>query len=513
MTKLNTKNPQALSFTSNQIEITVLGGIQFSSLERLKVTLRIKSGNNTDSTGSPQAIRQPLDLYNGDLIGKLVRKAAERFELPTSDIYKAISELTESLEEYRLEQIEKKQDKKPEVKELTNAEKKAALSFLKKENLMEATSVAIGKSGVIGEELNRLLIFIAYTSRKRAKPLHIICLGSSGSGKTYLQAGVASLIPDEDIIEITALSENALYYFGEKELAGKLILIEDLDGAEEVLYPLRELQSKQKISKTVPFKDPQGNIQTQSITVKGPVATSGCTTKEKFYEDNANRAFLIHLDKSQRQDEQILNYQRSLSAGNVCEEEQNKIRTLLQNCQRMLNPVSIRNPYADKLNIPHLVFKQRRTNELYLKLIEAISFYHQKQREEMTDKKTGEIYIQTNLDDIAWANRLICEALISKSDELAKAERNFFEALKKYLQKNESLSFYTKDLRSFLRCSPATVSRHVFNLEQYGYLEKVRGSKAKGFEYKLTSLDDYKLLKEHVFKVLDKVLNQLKEAS
>jgi hypothetical protein len=45
------------------------------------------------------------------------------------------------------------------------------------------------------------------------------------------------LIPAEDVIQITSLSENAFYYFGKQELKHKLVLIEDLDGAGEVLYP------------------------------------------------------------------------------------------------------------------------------------------------------------------------------------------------------------------------------------------------------------------------------------
>jgi len=36
---------------------------------------------------------------------------------------------------------------------------------------------------------------------------------------------------------------NAFYYFGKHELKHKLILIENLYGAGEVLYPMRELQS------------------------------------------------------------------------------------------------------------------------------------------------------------------------------------------------------------------------------------------------------------------------------
>ena len=84
----------------------------------------------------------------------------------------------------------------------------------------------IGKAGTIGEEQNRLLMYLIFTSRKQNQPLHIVSLGASGTGKTHLQEKVGSLIPEEDSIEITTLSENAFYYFEQRELKNKLILIE-----------------------------------------------------------------------------------------------------------------------------------------------------------------------------------------------------------------------------------------------------------------------------------------------
>ena len=158
---------------------------------------------------------------------------------------------------------------------------------------MQRTGEAIGKSGVIGEENNRLLMYIIFTSRKLNHPLHIVSLGSSGTGKTHLQEKVSELIPEEDKLEITSLSENAFYYFGQRELSHKLILIEDLEGAMHVLFPLRELQSKKRISKTITFKDTRGITKTITLTVEGPVSVAGCTTRERIYEDNANRSFLI----------------------------------------------------------------------------------------------------------------------------------------------------------------------------------------------------------------------------
>ena len=139
---------------------------------------------------------------------------------------------------------------------------------MKDSNLLEKTNELIGKSGVIGEEINRLLMYIIFTSRKREQPLHVIGLGSSGTGKTHLQEKVGELIPEEERVSITTLSENAFYYFGKQELKNKVILIEDLDGAENALYPLRELQTKKRIVKTIASKNTKGETQTKYLVWK-----------------------------------------------------------------------------------------------------------------------------------------------------------------------------------------------------------------------------------------------------
>ena len=146
-------------------------------------------------------------------------------------------------------------------------------------------------------------MYLIFTSRKREQPLHVISLGSSGTGKTHLQSGVGELIPEEQRVSITTLSENAFYYFERRALANKVILIEDLDGAENALYPLRELQTKKRIVKTIASKNHKGETKTKYLTVEGPVCVAGCTTKEQVYEDNANRSFLLYLDEGEVQDE------------------------------------------------------------------------------------------------------------------------------------------------------------------------------------------------------------------
>lgn len=222
--KLNTVNPESITYTSEEIGYTILGGIRLEGLDRLRVTIKIEVLNrkfqhylnNPDIANL--AIRQNLDLYNITQTEKLARLIAERLEVGVTAVTKDLSDITNQLEQYRLQQIEAKQkDSITPLKQLSEAERNDTIQFLKQPNLLQQTNELIGRSGIAGEELNRLIMWLIFTSRKTNKPLHIISMGSSGTGKSHLQEKVGELIPDEDKIEITALTENAFYYFDKAE--------------------------------------------------------------------------------------------------------------------------------------------------------------------------------------------------------------------------------------------------------------------------------------------------------
>ena len=504
---LDTSRPEALRFVADPLEIAVLGGIKLTGLDRLRVTLKIERLRGP----SALPLRHNLDLYHASQVDHLTDRAAEEFELERRLIRQTLSGLTDALERYRLQQIEALSAPKPEQPVMTPEQAEEALAYLRAPKLLERTSEDIGKSGVVGEEANRLLMYLAFTSRKRARPLQVISLAKSGTGKTYLQETVARLIPAEDRLEITALSENALYYFGRTELRHKLILIEDLDGADEVLYPLRELQSKGRLAKTVAIKDTKGAIRTVTVTVEGPVCVAGCTTRERLFEDNATRCLLLYLDQTSQQNAAVLRYQQRLSAGTIDRSKQARLRRLLQNVQRLLKPISVRNPYAERLSLPPSVFTQRRSNQIYLDLIETVTFYHQHQRSARTDEATGEVYIETSIADIEAANALIVPVLTSKSDELTDACRLFLEHLKKWLAAQQRQSFYASEVRQVLRLSPTSLKRYLGQLRGLGYVELLGGSRyRKGYEYGLTGLGRLDSPRAEVVRFLAGVLKGLK---
>lgn len=509
MNNFKSDNPDQLIYDNEELELTILGGIRLEGLDRMRVTVKVQLKNS-----ARPPVRHNLDLYNDNQLEKFIRKIAEKLEIATVLIAASLSELTEELEKHRLEKIkEQEQHLKPKAKKLNLAEKQEAETFLQSKDLLKKTNELIGQSGVIGEEVNRLLMYIIFTSRQREQPLHVISLGSSGTGKTHLQTSVGDLIPEEERVSITTLSENAFYYFGKQELKNKVILIEDLDGAENALYPLRELQTKKRIVKTIASKNHKGETQTKYLVVEGPVCVAGCTTKEYIYEDNANRSFLIYLDESAAQDEKIMEYQRSISTGKIDFYKQKEIQQFLQNTQRILQPIKVINPFANQLQLPQSVFKPRRTNNHYLQFIEAITFYHQYQRKHQTDKETGEIYIETTIEDIEQANELLKDILLRKSDEISGSCRNYLEDVKSYLKVTKKEQFGSLEIRRALRIAKTSQWRFHKQLLESQLIKKVTIKGTQAFNYQITGQQEYQKMQEQIDKVLQDCLKTIMSSS
>jgi DNA primase len=497
--KLDTRNNELLIYDNCELYFEVLGGIKITGLDRMKVTLKIK---HKEKVTMPQWYS--LDLYNQAQREQTINNVAENLEVSTQQTTNTFINLITELENHRIKKIEALQPKEKPQHEITAAQRTAAVNELKKPNLLHRTAEMIALTGIVGEASNSMIAYLVYCTRKQPVPLHIMFLGSSGSGKTYLQERISELIPIEDKIEITQITENALYYFKQDELKNKLILIEDLDGAMTVFYPLRELQTKRKITKTVTLKDSKGNLKTVTITVEGPVSVSGCTTKEKIYEDNANRCILLYTDQSREQDKKINEYQTKLSGGEINKEREKQYKELFKNIQAVLRPINIVNPYAKYIELPEQVFKPRRTMTLLLGFIEAVTFYHQYQREVKKDSNS-QLFIETTIEDIEAAFNLLKDVLFSKSDELTKAARSFLEQVKA----NGKSNFTAKEIRQQFRINPSNLKRYLIELERYGYI-KGKGNRYRNYEYQIVSMEEYEQLKGSIDKHLQDIIATIK---
>jgi DNA primase catalytic core len=502
---LNTSDAKKITYTDGTLNFIIWGGIEKENIHRLKVNLLIGPKND-----KLRYYQDDINLYSHAQLQRYIKGASNELEISGTLLKGVIAKLKNELEEYRLKVIGDEQKAlKPKPYQMSASEQKEAMRFLKSGSLVKNTMEAIAKSGLIGEQQNGLLLFFLYLSRLFDDPLHAIIFGKSGSGKTYLQTKVSECLPEESVRTITSLTENTLYYSAKDFWKHKVLLIEDLEGVYNAFLPLREFMSKQSINKLTTDKDSKGNNAQKELKTEGPICVSGATTKVNIYEDNANRSFLLHVDESPDHAKKVMDYQRKMQAGLVNEGEQQKYRQLLKNSQRMLRKVKVINPYATMLDIPDCVFKKLRTNMHYLRLIEIITFYHQYQRE---PKKggNGKPYITTTPEDIEWANYLIKESLLRKSDELGGQLRHFFETLKSFADKKEEpKTIYAKEVREAFRMNPMTINRYLRELESRGYIQRNGGNRKTGFEYEIKAWNEYEKLKSGI-NILDEILGKVK---
>ena len=176
--ELQTTNPHCFTYQTEELLIELLGGIRIDGLDRMRVTIKVTvvnrkhAGYLTNPELAGLSVRHNLDLYNDTQVEKFVRRVAEKLETGSIALTKAIADITSQLEQYRLLQLDKQETRRE--KALSREEREQAIQFLEQKDLLDRTNELIGKSGVIGEETNRLLTYLIFTSRKREHPLHTI---------------------------------------------------------------------------------------------------------------------------------------------------------------------------------------------------------------------------------------------------------------------------------------------------------------------------------------------------
>jgi DNA primase len=130
--------------------------------------------------------------------------------------------------------------------ELTKENVERALCILKDPLLLYRFLKITDEMGFIGEEINRILMYLICTSRLSDHPNSIIVKGNSSGGKSHLINTVVSYFPPEDLEIKTAISTQALYN-RTKDLIGKILVIQESTGAENCDYAIRSLQSEGRL--------------------------------------------------------------------------------------------------------------------------------------------------------------------------------------------------------------------------------------------------------------------------
>jgi len=506
--ELNTSNPYKITYPTEIAIYHIKGGIS-KALDSMKITLEIESVQ-THSCASPRKSRTKPDLYEDKQVEKVSREAGEKLGIRADLIEMDLSRLTDLLDAYR-EALSGQRHKEAENAKPTVSisEQQHSISFLKQKQLIPKFNQLIEKSGITGEANNRIFLFVIATAYKMPDTLHALIQGSSGSGKTYLSRQITDLMPKEDVIRLTRVTESSFYNYGEYELQHKLIVLEDVDGLkEEAEFAFRELQSNNEIISSTSTKDENsGNIRAQIKKVKGPIGSIATTTKGEIYEDNMSRIFLLAVDEGKEQTHRIIEYQNRKASGMINKAEELKTRDFVQNCIRMLKPYELINPFAHKILLPPEAHKIRRLTELYHAFINQITLLNQYQRQ--TDKQGRLI---TAKEDIETAIEIMFDSIILKIDELDGSLRHFYENLKAYIIKQgkeyQNYQFTQMEIRQALHIKKTRLSYYLNELVELEYINQY-GHSNRGYSYKVAYWDNQKVLRNRIKEKLNKQLEKL----
>jgi DNA primase len=415
-------------------EYRVAGLEKTLGTDALKITLRLRvplpTRNQEPGTNNLYHLDQ-VDLSRDQERRRFIERAAEETGLTPELLKRDLGKLLLAVEQAQAE-LAKPQDQTARGVTLSPEEREEALAWLKAPDLIARLRKAFHQSGLIGEENNTLIAYLACVSRKLERPLAIIIQSASAAGKTTLMDAVLSFFPEEDRVKYSAMTGQSLYYLGETSLQHKILAVVEEAGAEKAAYALKLLQSEGELTIASTGKDPQtGRMVTQEYHVEGPTMLFLTTTAVDLDEELQNRCLTLTVDESIEQTERIHRRQRERRtlAGLIAREERRDLLRQLGNAQRLLAPISIINPFAPALTFPTGRTRNRRDHEKYLTLIDAIALLHQYQRPQQAVPAPhapggapvgagSACFIEVTLDDIALANQLAPEVLGRSLDEL-----------------------------------------------------------------------------------------------
>jgi hypothetical protein len=473
-----------------------VGGLEKAlGSDALKITLRLKVGSES-SGGTPRFHLDSLDLMRDGERRRFIERAAEETGLHADLLKRDMGRLLLASEQALAELARPAEEAKPVVM-LSEAERAEALVWLQAPDLIERLRVAFRNAGIIGEEKNTLLAYLAGVSRLLDRPLAIIIQSASAAGKTTLMDAVLAFFPEEERIKYSAMTGQSLYYLGETNLKHKILAIVEEAGAEKASYALKLLQSEGELTIASTGKDPQtGRMETQEYHVEGPVMIILTTTAIDLDEELQNRCLTLAVDESPEQTARIhaLQRERRTLAGLVAKTQRTELLRVLKNAQRLLGSVEVLNPYAPALTFPSGRTRNRRDHEKYLTLIDSVALLHQHQRPRGRHEVAGRTleYVEATLSDIALANELAPEVLGRSLDELPPQTRALLGHIRILVRSRgagmgakSAATFSRRELREACGWSLTQVRTHLERLIELEYLELRHGRLGSSFVYEL----------------------------
>ena len=479
------------SYGPNGVRRYELRAIERPSAARLKATVK--------ALGS-EAGRfhiDTVDFYLSRSRRAFVSEAARLFREEVETVEADVNRIIIQLEAYAANSLEARMraSSTPVVQLVSEAERAEAVKLGRNPDLVGEVLRDFEKLGMVGEEVNKLAGYLVMTSRRMADPLALLIISGSGAGKSHLQDTILSLCPEEDLIKLTSLSGQALFYKGEDSLRHKVLALEEEAGANNASYAIRNLISAKKLTIETTIKNAlTGKLETQVNMVHGPTAVFVTTTNPQTDAETRSRFIVTSVDESAEQTRVILEAQRHghTLEGMLKKERRGHIALRHHALQRLLRPLKVVNPFEPLLAYAEDRLVMRRENPKYLHLILCVTFLYQMQRPIKEHAELGE-YIETTLDDIAVANEIAGGLFGHSLDELSRPSRELLKLIRDFVEQRaagekcprDAVSFTRREVREYSLWSDYQIKAHIKQLEELEYLAAGSGRRGQLFAYRL----------------------------
>jgi DNA primase len=473
------------------------------ALGQLRVTLLLRHAK----TGG--MFVDTVELYAARQRASFLRQASEELEVEERILKKDLGDILLALETELEAQAKAKDEaaKKQSAGAAMTAERReAALTLLRSPSLLARVASDLSRCGLVGEDDNKCLAYLAVTSRKLDAPLAIVVQSTSAAGKSSLMDAVLALVPEEERVQYSAMTGQSLYYMGAEELKHKVLAIAEEEGASRASYALKLLQSEGSLHIASTGKDPvTGKLVTHAYRVEGPVMIFLTTTAIDVDEELLSRCLVLTVNESPAQTQAIHDKQRESQtlAGILEKRERSSLRQVHQDAQRLLEPLLVANPFATSLSFAHHATRTRRDHMKYLTLIRTIALLHQHQREVKHVSLHGAAvetaggaaaqaepvrYIEVTESDIALADHLMAPLLQRALDELPPVTRRLLELLQAWVDGKAAESgvdardyrFSRREAREALSWSQTQLAVHLQRLEAHEHVAQVRTNGPSG---------------------------------
>jgi DNA primase catalytic core len=468
----------------------VRGLAKNTGFESLRVSLRAACGERWHL--------DTLDLCSARQRDGFVAAAAVETGLKSELIKRDLGKVLGALEEMQEARLKAEAAPKKDEPGMSADEREAALALLRDPKLLDRILEDFAACGVVGEETNKLVGYLAAVSRKLDAPLAVIVQSTSAAGKTALMEAVLAFVPPEERVKYSALTSQALYYLSDSDLKHKILAIVEEEGAERASYALKLLQSEGELTIASTGKDPHtGRMVTQEYHVEGPVMIFLTTTAVDIDEELLNRCLVLSVDEGREQTAAIhrLQRERETLTGLVRKQERNRVLATHRAAQRLLRPLHVVNPFAEQLTFLDDRTRARRDHMKYLALIRCITLLHQYQRPVKTITHEGKslAYVEVTREDIAAANRLAHDVLGRSLDDMPPQTRRLLGLIVRQVgercaaakMEREDCRFTRRQVREFTGWSDSQLKTHLGRLEEMEYLLAHRGGRGQSFVYEL----------------------------